>query len=119
MQSNFSHTLGGLKRISGSSSSDMQNARAAADQLEAFAALQLGVINDFTELREVVTCTDEDRIRSALAAIRHLHSALKELTEFHQNGLLGSSFEVPYHKVTEHLRKAELQVAALLQHLRR
>lgn len=119
MQSNFLHTFGDLKRMSGSSSSDMQNARAAADQLEALAASQFGVINDFTELREVVTCADEDRIRSALAAIRHLHSALKELTEFHENGFLGSSFEVPFHKTAELLRKAELQTAALLQHLRR
>lgn len=119
MQTNFSNTFSGLKHIGGSSSSDMQNARAAADQLESLAATQFGVINDFSELREVVTCADEERIRSALSAIRHLDSALKELTEFHQNGLLGSSFEVPCHKVAEHLRKAEQQATALLQHLRR
>jgi hypothetical protein len=119
MQSNFTHTLGEMKRIDDNSSNDMQDARVAADQLEALAALQFGAINDFTELREVVTCGDEDRIRSSLAVIRHLHSALKELTEFHHDGLLESSFEVPFNNVAELLRKAEQQVPALLRHLQR
>lgn len=117
MKTSFSRTLTEMKRMTDDSSKDVDAARAAADELVAFAAKQFSIIESFTELREVVATSDEDLLRSALAAIRQIHAALKELSELHKSRLLAGSFDVPFNRIHELLRKAELQVPPLLKHL--
>ena len=114
MLSNFSNTLDGLRRISGSSSSDMATARVAADELKDFVLNQHKCIIDYVQLKSIVTFTNSADIKDALTAMRHVTSALKDLASFHSIGLLASSFDVPFHEANEALKKAEKQAEALL-----
>ncbi|MGH8062567.1 MAG: hypothetical protein ACREO7_11225 [Pseudoxanthomonas sp.] len=117
MLSNFSNTLDGLRRISGSSSNDMGLARSAADELKDFVLIQHQIIIDYVQLKSIVTVASSAEIKDALTAMRHVTSALQEIASFHSNGLLASSFDVPFHQANEALKKAEKQVEALLAHV--
>lgn len=114
MQSGFSHTLNAMKRMAGTSPDEIQVARNAADELVVFAARQLALIKQFTELREIVTAADSVRIRDALSAIRQVRGALQKLAFAHRNGPLVDAFGVPFLKVEEWQRRAEKQGAVLL-----
>jgi len=115
--SNFSHTLDSLGKISGSSSSDLGMARTAADELKDLVLAQHQRIKDFVQLKSIVTTASSSEIKDALTAMRHVTAALQELASFHSNGLLASSFDVPFHQANEALKKAESQAQALLAHV--
>ena len=117
MLSNFSNTLDSLRRISGSSSSDLGVARTAADELKDLVLAQHQIIIDYVQLKSIVTTASSTNIRDALTAMRHVTAALQELASFHSNGLLASSFDVPFHQANEALKKAEKQSQALLAHV--
>ena len=117
MLSNFSHTLDSLRRISGSSSSDLGLARTAADELKDLVLAQHQKIIDYVQLKLIVTTASSSEIKDALTAMRHVTSALQELASFHSNGLLASAFDVPFHQANEALKKAEKQAQVLLTHV--
>lgn len=119
MKTGFSSTLDSLMHISGSSSSDQGIARTAAEELSIFVETQHKTIENFVQLRSAVTFSSAREIEDALVAMRHITSALKELVDFHRAGILGSSFEIPFHRANEALKKAEKQASALLAHVGR
>ena len=119
VKTNFSNSLDGLTRINGRSSGDMAAAGVAVGELEDFVKGQYNQINAFTELREVVTCPDEQNIRSALASMRQVTAGLQMLASFHGGGILAHTFEVPFLRSNEMLKKAETEAAAVLAYLPR
>ena len=113
MQSQFSHTLDSLRRINGNSSSDLNIARAAADELKDLVLVQHQRIIDYMQLKLIVTTASSSEIKDALTAMRHVTAALHDLASFHSNGLLASSFDVSFHQANEALKKAEAQAQTL------
>lgn len=101
MKPNFSHSIDSLKKIEENSSGDIALAESAADELESFVNNQAQIINDYADLKSILTSDSEVEIRNALIAMRHVTTALSELANFHRGGLLVDAFDTRQHRANK------------------
>lgn len=119
METKFTHDLDSLKRINGSVASDKDIAKKAASEMGALAESLSRKIEDFSELRQVMTLSDEVTLRDAVTALRHLHYELKYLCQLFEKCVLIGDFDPVRVRVEKLATDAEESVELLLKHVYR
>jgi len=114
VKSCFSHSVEALKRISGSSATDIDIANYAAKKFEEFVDAQATVIDDYTDLKTILTTESEVEIKNALTSMRHVTAALTELASFHEHHPAVTAFEAPQHRAHKKLEEARRKAESLL-----
>ena len=115
MESGLSQTLEQMRRARINSPDDEVKAQRVSKEIQDLADEQVAAIDAYTNLYQIGTLEDEARIRSALISLRHLYSAVRELSHWHEKNRLNEVWGTRLHHMQLSLRKAETQAAALLR----
>lgn len=114
MKTTHSHSLEALKKITGTSPKDLAQATAAAKELESLVVAQSLVVDDYADLRRILTTDSEKDIKDAITSMRHVESALVDLAYFHRDSMLAPVFEPLKNKAGRILRATEQKAAVLI-----
>ena len=117
MESGLSQTLEQMRRARINSPDDEVKAQRVSKEIQDLADEQVAAIDAYTNLYQLVTLEDEGKIRSALISLRHLFSAVRELSHWHEKNRLSEVWGARLHHMQLSLRKAESQAATLLRFL--
>ncbi|WP_421866593.1 hypothetical protein [Marinobacter adhaerens] len=114
MKSGFTHGIDSLKRINGNSPHDKQIAQTAVQEMEQFIHDQTLILDEYLDLKRVLTADSAAEIRSRMISLRHVMNGLDALGSFHQSGQLNEIFDIPRYKAEEAIKNAEAKAEQLI-----
>ena len=114
MQSSFTYSLSILKKINGNAKSDYEVAKTVVLEMESFVYEKVEIIDDYLNLKRILTNQSKDEIESLLISLKHVLSALEDVRSFHRNGQLNGIFDGAYHKLIQTVEKYEESAKKLI-----
>ena len=120
METGFTYSLDNIKRVSGSIPKDFEIISTAERELLEFVEKQYNIVNNFTELHQVMTIQDEVTLKNCIIAINHILKEAKELKSFFSNLNIPTStepFELCVLKIEQLLKNSEDEVNLLFSYI--
>ena len=117
METNFTFTLDGLKRISSNQEGGLELAENSTAEMLVFVESKKALINEFVDLTQVMSSNARNILNDCLTAINHVFSALKELKNHFSHSMIIDPFDITCHKVEKIKNDAEEAVIKLLNNL--
>lgn len=117
MDSNFTHSIDKLKRISGNANGDDTVAKTAVKEMEEFITSNSAVISEYLDLQRVLTSNSSAEIRCKLISIKHVMRSLSYVQNFHRQGQLNDIFDISKHRMLKVVEQTESDAKELLEAL--
>jgi hypothetical protein len=114
MKSDFTHGIDSLKRINGNIQDDYDVAKTAVSEIEEFITDKLSVIDEYSDLKRILTSESPAEIGSILISVRHVMSSLSEIQVFHSRGQLNNIFDISKHKMSKLVESSESKAKKLI-----
>lgn len=114
MQSPFTYSLDSLKRINGNAKGDYEVARKAVQEMEDFVSENVKVIDEYLNLKRILTNQSQGEIESIIISIKHVFGGLDDLNSFHRSGQLNDIFDISHHKMAQTIENIEKRAKDLI-----
>jgi len=114
VQSTFTYSLDSLKRINGNATSDYDVAKTAVQEIEDFINENVNVIDEYLNLKRILTNQSQGEIESIIISIKHVFGGLGDLNSFHRSGQLNDIFDISHHKMAKTVEDVEKKAKNLI-----
>jgi len=103
----MSYTMDDMKRINGNVSEDVGMVEAMSTEMLMEVKRAAEVINEFAELKRVMTFSAATEVKDAMIAIRHIHSCVFELVQLYDaKPIMAKPVQDAYKEINDILVKA-------------